>query len=233
MSIAPQTSRISVIIPARNEAHALPATLAALSSKAVHEIIVADGGSNDQTAAIARQAGATLVASPPGRGRQMNAGAAAASGDILFFLHADTLPPTGFAEEIHRVLADPTVLLGAFRLGIADPHRGYRIIECIANLRAHLGLPYGDQGFFLRTSDFRAMDGFTELPVLEDVELVRRLRQQGKIRLAASAVRTSARRWQRLGILRTTFRNQLVLLGFLLGLSPDRLAGWYRRGLLD
>jgi len=233
MSIAPRTSRISVIIPARNEEAALPATLAALTSEAVHEIIVADGGSSDRTATIASQAGATIVASPPGRGRQMNTGAATATGDILFFLHADTLAPPGFAAEIHRILADPAVVLGAFRLGIAGHTPGYRVIETLANLRAHLGLPYGDQGFFLRTPDFRAMGGFADLPLLEDVELVRRLWQRGKIRLAASAVRTSARRWQRLGILRTTLRNQLVLLGFLLGQPPDRLARWYRRGLPD
>lgn len=229
MSIAPKTSSISIIIPARDEEEALPATLAAITQEAAHEVIVTDGGSSDQTVAIARRSGAIVVTSPPGRGRQMNAGAAAASGEILLFLHADTLVPPGFATEIHRVLADPAVLLGAFRLGIAGNTTGYRIVEYFANLRAYLGLPYGDQGLFLRAADFRTLGGFSALPLLEDLELVRRLKKQGRIQLAAAAVQTSARRWQRLGILRTTLRNQGVLLGFGLGIPPGRLARWYHR----
>ena len=231
MSTAPKTSRISVIIPARNEAAALPATLAALADAGMHEVIVADGESRDATAAIARQHGATVVGSPAGRGRQLNAGAAAASGDILLFLHADTLLPPAFAAEVRRILADPAVSAGAFRLAIADRRPGYRLIELGTNLRARLGqLPYGDQALFLRATDFRAMGGFADLPLLEDLEMVSRLRQRGNIRLAASAVQTSARRWQRWGRLRTTWRNQLVLWGFLLGVAPDRLARWYLRG---
>lgn len=230
MSIAPKTLSISVIIPARDEEAVLPATLAALAGEEVHEIIVADGESRDTTVAVARRHGATVAACPPGRGRQLNAGAALASGEILFFLHADTLPPAGFAAEIRRVLATPGVIAGAFRLGIAGERPALRFIEFGANLRARLfGLSYGDQGLFLRAADFRNLDGFRELPLCEDAELMRRLRRLGKVRLARTAVRTSARRWFRLGILRTTWRNQLVLLGFLLGVSPDRLGRWYRR----
>lgn len=230
MSIAPKTSSISVIIPARDEEAALPATLAALAGEKVHEVVVADGESRDTTVAVARHHGATVAACPPGRGRQFNAGAALASGEILFFLHADTLPPAGFAAEIRRVLATPGVVAGAFRLGIAGEQPALRCIEFGANLRARLfGLSYGDQGLFLRAADFRNLGGFRELPLCEDAELMGRLRRLGKIRLARTAVRTSARRWLRLGVLRTTWRNQLVLLGFLLGISPDRLARWYRR----
>lgn len=233
MSIVPKTCRISVIIPARNEEAALPATLAALAPEAVHEVIVADGGSDDATVALARRLGATVVASPAGRGRQLNTGAAAASGEILLFLHADTLVPAGFAAEVRQVLSAPRVIAGAFRLGIAGRAPALRFIAFFANLRAQCGqLPYGDQGLFLRATDFRDCGGFAELPLLEDVDLICRLRRRGKIRLAAGAVCTSARRWQQLGILRTTWRNLLVLLGFLLGLSPDRLARWYRRGCL-
>ena len=233
MSIARKTCRISVIIPTRNEEAALPATLAALAQEEVHEVIVADGGSCDATVALARRLGATVVASPAGRGRQLNAGAAAAGGDVLLFLHADTLPPPGFAAEVRRLLAAPQVIAGAFRLGITGKDPALRFIAFFANLRAQLGqLPYGDQGLFLRATDFYRAGGFRELPLLEDVDLVRRLRRRGKIRLAAGAVCTSARRWQQLGMLRTTWRNLLVLLGFLLGLSPDRLARWYRRGCL-
>lgn len=230
MSTAPMTSRISVIIPARNEAAALPATLAALVGAGADEVIVADGGSSDATVAIARQHGATVVTSPVGRGPQLNAGAAQASGDLLLFLHADTLLPPAFAAEVRRVLAEPAVSAGAFRLAIADSRPGYRLIELGANLRARLGqLPYGDQALFLRATDFRAMGGFADLPLCEDLEMVSRLRQRGKIRLTTSAVQTSARRWQRWGRLRTTWRNQLVLWGFLLGVAPDRLARWYLR----
>ncbi|MEW6595318.1 MAG: TIGR04283 family arsenosugar biosynthesis glycosyltransferase [Thermodesulfobacteriota bacterium] len=229
MSTAPKTSPISVIIPARNEAAVLPALLAALAREKVREIIVADGGSSDGTAETACRLGARVASSPPGRGRQMNAGAALAGGEMLLFLHADTLPPSGFSTEIQRLLADPAVILGAFRLGIAGQGAALRVIEVFANLRARLGLPYGDQGLFLRAADFRALGGFAPLPLLEDVELVKRLRRRGKIRLAGTAVRTSARRWQRLGVLRTTLRNALVLLGFGLGIDPERLARFYRR----
>jgi rSAM/selenodomain-associated transferase 2 len=231
MSIAPPISRISVIIPARNEAATLPATLMALAQEAVHEVIVADGKSVDRTVDVARQFGATVVTGPAGRGRQQNAGATLASGEILLFLHADTLMPPNFAAEVRAVLADPAVAVGAFRLGIAGHHPGLRLIEFFANLRARFcGLPYGDQALFLRAADFRAVGGFRDLPLLEDVELVRRMRQKGRIRLAPGAVRTSARRWQQLGLLRTTLRNLGIMLGFLLGVAPHRLDRWYRRG---
>lgn len=230
MSIAPPISRISVIIPARNEEAALPATLMALAREEVHEVIVVDGDSSDRTVALARQHGAAVVASPAGRGRQLNAGAELASGEILLFLHADTLVPAGFSAEVRTLLAEPAVAMGAFRLGIAGRHPALRLIEFFANLRArYCGLPYGDQAFFLRTADFRAWGGFRDLPLLEDVDLVRRIRRKGRIRLAPGVVRTSARRWQQLGMLRTTLRNQGIVLGFLLGLAPDRLARWYRR----
>ena len=230
MSTAPKTWRISVIIPTLNEAPWLAATLAAIPRHEVAEVIVADGGSHDRTVEIARNYGAATVASLPGRGPQQNVGASLASGEILLFLHADTLLPPGFSRDIATTLAAPGVVAGAFRLAIADQRAGLRVVEFFANLRAGwLGLPYGDQALFLRAADFQALGGYAGIPLFEDAELVRRLKKRGAIRLTASSVRTSARRWQRLGILRTTVRNQLLLLGFLLGVSPLRLARWYRR----
>ncbi|NTV13331.1 MAG: glycosyltransferase family 2 protein [Desulfobulbaceae bacterium] len=229
MSIAPKISSISVIIPTWNEAANLPATLAALGRADAVEIIVADGGSSDATVALAQAAGLRLVLTPPGRARQQNAGAAGASGEILLFLHADTLLPAGFAEEIRACLNQPGVVAGAFHLGIAGEGWGLRLVERLANWRSRwLQMPYGDQGLFLRRESFVGLGGFPEQEIMEDFALVRRLRQLGRVELLALPVLTSARRWQKLGVIRTTLLNQLLLLGYFLGVAPARLAGWYR-----
>jgi len=231
MSTAPKTSAISVIIPARNEAAHLPLTLTAVLREPVREVLVVDGGSSDTTASLAAERGCRVLSSPPGRGNQLNLGAAKARGELLFFLHADTLPPAGFAGMITAILAEPDVLLGAFPLRIDGKGVGLRIVEAGANLRAHLfKLPYGDQGLFLRRDDFFRLGGFPEIPIMEDVSLVRRVRRHGQIVLAREPVVTSPRRWRRLGLLRTTCLNQLFLLGFLLGIPAERIAAWYRQG---
>ncbi|PSN10976.1 glycosyltransferase [filamentous cyanobacterium CCT1] len=220
---------ISIVIPALNEASNLPLVLEALQAAANVEVIVVDGGSADGTAEVARAMGAKVVESVRGRSHQQNQGARVAKGPILLFLHADTRLPKGFDQAIRQTLAQPGVVAGAFTLAIDSPRRGLRWVEWGVNLRSrHLQMPYGDQAIFLTEDTFRALGGFPDLPMMEDFELVRRLRRLGKVAIAPSAVVTSDRRWRTLGILRTTLANQVMVVSYLLGIDPHRLARWYR-----
>ncbi|MFA6499744.1 MAG: TIGR04283 family arsenosugar biosynthesis glycosyltransferase [Desulfurivibrionaceae bacterium] len=228
MLTARKTCDISIIIPTLNEASYIGQTVAGLMGQPGVEVIVADGGSHDQTVALAAAAGATVIDAPRGRGRQQNAGARVAQGRVLLFLHADTLLAEGFAAHILEALARPGTVAGAFRFAIAATGWRFRVLELCTNWRAAwFGLPYGDQALFLPAARFQAMGGFKELALLEDFDLVSRLRKMGRLALLASPALTSARRWQHLGIARTTLVNQLVLLGFFCGFSPGRLARWY------
>lgn len=219
---------ISVIIPTLNEEKTLGRLLSALQPYPGLEIIVADGGSVDGTLAIAEYYGTAGITSEPGRGKQQNAGAGAARGDIFLFLHSDTFPPADFPGQISSILDLPGTAAGAFRLGIDAPGFGYRVIEWGANRRSGLlQLSYGDQGLFVSRRHFFAAGGFPDQPILEDIELVRRLRKFGRIRLAPAAVSTSPRRWRRLGIFRTFLINQLMLAGHIARVSPDKLAKLY------
>ena len=233
---AAATGRISVIVPTLNEARDLPQALLSLKGAEDVETIVVDGGSTDGTPEIAERAGCHLLCSLPGRALQMNVGARAASGVILLFLHADTRLPERFDKRVRREFEQPRItrrgetVAGAFALCIDSPQRMLRLIEWGANFRSHhLQMPYGDQALFLKAETFRSVGGFPELPIMEDFELVRRLRRRGRIALADAAVTTSAHRWSALGPLRTTWTNQMVILGYYLGISPERLAGWYCR----
>ncbi len=229
MSPLPET--ISIIIPALNEARHIAATLASLRPAQNVDIIVVDGGSRDHTAAVARNHGAAVLSCSPGRARQQNFGAAAASGNLLFFLHADTVAPPDYASLIRQALRTPGVAAGAFSLSIAGSQPSLNLISTLANCRSHwLQLPYGDQGLFLSAALFHTIGGFPDLPIMEDVVLVRRLRRRGRIVTLPQTVRTSGRRWQQLGPLRTTAINQLMLLGFALGINPHTLARLYRQG---
>jgi uncharacterized protein len=221
--------RVSVIIPALNEERNIATTLRAVGQSPCHEVIVVDGGSTDVTVQRAKEAGVTVMTSKPGRARQMNAGAAAAEGGSLLFLHADTLLPPGWAEAVHRTLCAPGVAAGAFRFCIAGSFAGRSFIEWTTGLRSRwLQRPYGDQGLFLTRALFEEMGGFADLPIMEDYELSARLRRRGKIVTVGEAALTSGRRWETLGVVRTTLRNQCMLAGYHLGVSPQRLATRYR-----
>ena len=221
---------ISVVIPALNEAETIGPALASTGTPNGIECIVVDGGSRDNTADIAEAAGARVLHSPPGRAQQMNAGAEAAQGEFLVFLHADTCLPAGFADHVRRTLRTPGVAAGAFELKIDGPSPGLRIIERVANWRSqYLKMPYGDQVIFLSTKIFNQVGRFPEIPIMEDFQLMRRARRQGRIVMAPAAAMTSARRWQNVGPWRVTLINQLVILGFSLGVKPERLARWYGR----
>ena len=220
---------ISIVIPTLNEAENLAATLISTESRAELEIIVVDGGSSDGTTELAKSFGVRVLSTAAGRARQANAGGLAARGDVLFFLHGDTRLPRGFECYVMDIIGKPAVVAGAFTLGIDGSEFGFRIIEILANFRSRaFHLPYGDQGIFLRAEVFRALGGFPEMDLMEDFVLIRRLRKRGKISIAPIAVKTSPRRWRKLGILRTTLINQAVLLGYFLGSNPERLARWYK-----
>ncbi len=222
-------SPISIIIPTRNEAENIAATIDRAKHGAVQEIIVVDCGSTDATKEIAVQLGARIISSTSGRARQMSVGAAEAHGEILLFLHADTLLPPDFAAQASEILARPGIVAGAFSLAIDLPGAAIRLVEKAANFRAHfLQMPYGDQAIFLYRQKFIEIGGYPDEPILEDLLLIHRLKKSGRIGITTSAVLTSGRRWQRLGIVKTALLNQGILLGHLVGISPQRLQGWYR-----
>jgi len=220
---------VSIIVPVLEESATLAATLHPLVGEPAVELIVVDGGSRDGTVDVARQFTGKVFKGARGRANQMNFGALQAGGDILLFLHGDTALPPSAVERVRRALLDQTVVGGAFRLRIASPCRALKVVAWGANLRSRLfRLPYGDQALFVRRSVFEAIGGFAPWPLMEDVDLARRLRRAGRMALLPEAVTTSARRWEREGVFRTTIRNGLLLLGFRLGFSPSWLAQWYR-----
>jgi uncharacterized protein len=222
------TEPISVIIPALNEVSVLATTLESIRPARPLEVILVDGGSLDGTLKLAKQHGATILFSTPGRARQMNLGAAAASGSILLFLHSDTRPPLHFDKEIRNVISGSAVVAGAFELSIDAQNPSLRWIERMANWRSRtLHMPYGDQAIFVRAEVFRAIGGFSELPIMEDFELMLRLRRLGRIAIIPQPALTSARRWHETGILKTTLINQIAILSYFLGISPSRIARWY------
>jgi rSAM/selenodomain-associated transferase 2/rSAM/selenodomain-associated transferase 1 len=221
--------RVSVIIPALNEERNIAATLRAVGQSPCHEVIVVDGGSTDATAQRAKEAGVTVLNSKPSRAHQMNAGAALAEGGSLLFLHADTLLAPSWAEVVPRALCAPGVAAGAFRFRIAGSFAGKSLIEWTTHCRSRwLQRPYGDQGLFLSRALFEEMGGFADLPIMEDYEFAARLRRRGRIVTVGEAALTSARRWQTLGVVRATLRNQWMLAGYHLGVNPRTLATLYR-----
>ncbi len=225
-----RSERISIIIPVLNEARILSATLANTQLGADVEVIVVDGGSQDGTAELAQSLGVKVLSATGGRAGQMNAGALAATGDIVLFLHADTRLPRGFDALVRQALKQPKAVAGAFALQIDASLLGLRLIERGVNWRSRwLQMPYGDQAIFLKTEVFHHIGGFPKLPIMEDFELMRCLRRFGRIVIIPLPVLTSGRRWQKLGVVKTTLINQLVIVAYFLGVSPERIVGWYRR----
>lgn len=222
----PPAHLISVVIPTLNEARRIEATLEAVAAQAgPAEVLVADGGSTDETAARA-EGRARVLTAPPGRAVQMNAGAAQARGDVLLFLHADTLLPPDGLEAIRRALADPHVQAGTFRLRFDRETPLLRFYS----LCTRLPFPhfcFGDRGLFVRRAAFEAVGGFPPLPIFEDLEMVRRLVRRGGFRYLEPAVITAARRYEAHGPLRQQLRNAGLWLRYLAGTDPRRLAPLY------
>lgn len=223
--------RLSVIIPTLNERENIAGLVERLAAEDVAEVLVVDGGSEDGTAEIAETAGARVIVAPRGRGTQQNAGARAAAGDTLVFLHADTTLPAGFPASIEDALAAPGVAAGAFRFRLDAEGAGARLLEKTVEWRCrYCQLPYGDQGIFVRRAVFEQAGGFPDEPLLEDYELVRRLRRFGRIAMAEGEAVTSARRWRRLGLLRATWSNNLCLLAYWFKVPPATIARWRGAG---
>ena len=194
-------------------------------------MIVVDGGSRDASAELARAAGARVLSSPPGRARQLAAGAEAArEAEALVFLHADSRLPAGWSARVRAALADARFAGGAFAFRFAERGARLRFVELGVRLRLALArLPYGDQALFVRGSVLRALGGVPQAPIMEDLDLVRGMRAHGRLALLPEAVTTSARRYLARGVLRTMWRNWLALAAWRLGLDRARVAAWYRQ----
>ena len=222
------SQKISIIIPVLNEAKILEKTLSQLQSElGHHELIIVDGGSTDGSVPIAEKYG-KVVTSERGRAKQLNAGAVAASGDILIFLHADIWLEFGALAAVETALSSGYVG-GGFRQKIDGKNILYRAIEIAGNIRGkYLKVFYGDSGIFLRRADFEKIGGFPEIPILEEMEFSRDLRKLGKTTLVIPHIHISARRWETRGIVRTTVNNWLITFLYFLKFSPEQLAKLYR-----
>lgn len=221
---------ISVVIPTLNEQSRIERALSCTAEPGVERIVV-DGGSSDGTTDTARLLRAERVLrSPPGRALQMDAGYRAATGAVIVFLHADTRLQPGWRAAIERALADPAAAGGAFRLRFDGAGFAMKVIELGAAVRARVArLPYGDQALFLRREVLDQAGGVAPVPIFEDLDLVRLIRRTGRLVLLSAPAWTSARRYDRNGVLRQWLRNQAALLGWFLRLPRARVAAWYRR----
>lgn len=223
------TSTISIIIPALNEARHIRETLLRLQPlrERGHEVIVVDGGSDDATPALAAPLADAVLASAPGRAVQMARGAERAGGATLWFLHADTLvPPKADKDILEGLQRHPW---GRFDVALSGHHPMLRMVERLINLRSRLsGIATGDQGIFLRTGLYREIGGMPQQPLMEDVELSRRLRRHGRPACLKQTLQTSSRRWEEHGILRTIVLMWGLRAAYALGVPATRLAGLYK-----
>lgn len=219
---------ISVIIPILNEAKILNQTLSKLQPELKdHELIIVDGGSIDGSIEIAEKYG-KVVTSERGRAKQLNTGAAAATGDILVFLHADVWLESGALFSVTETLSAGYVG-GGFLQKIDGRSLLYRLIEITADMRGkYQKIFYGDSGIFVSKRDFLNIGGFPEVPIMEEVEFSKSLRKLGKTRMVKPHIHISARRWESKGIIRTTVKNYFITLLYNCGFSLERLAKLYK-----
>ena len=221
---------LSIIVPVLDEEAAVAATLQGLAPLRTRgaEVIVVDGGSRDDTVALARPLCDRLVVAPRGRGAQMNAGAGAARGEVLLFLHADTHPPAEADRLILDGLAASGRAWGRFDVHIAGRHPLLPIIAAMMNLRSRAtGIATGDQAMFVARSAFTALGGFPDIALMEDIELSRRLKRLGRPLCLRARVKTSGRRWEKDGVVRTVLTMWRLRLAFFLGAAPAKLAVSY------
>jgi rSAM/selenodomain-associated transferase 2 len=222
---------VSIIVPVLNEAALLPGFLSHLRQRAPEaEVIVADGGSEDGSRELARGSTDRWIDTPPGRARQMNAGAAVAGGEVLWFLHVDSVLPEEPLALLRDALADPGLAGGCFRLRVPRPQAVYRVTDTLGNLGVDLfRIALGDHGIFCRRSAFEAVGGYPEVPLMEDAELYCRLRRVGRVRQIRVSLQTSPRRYERHGLYRTTLVHALILALYVARVPPKTLARLYAR----
>ena len=221
-------ARLSVVMPVLNEAACIEAALQALAAGGL-QAVVADGGSTDATLALARALGAQVVNAPRGRAQQMNAGAQQASGGLLLFLHADTRLPPDAGRLIVQALASGSQVWGRFDVRIAGKPRMLRLIAACMNLRSRwTGIATGDQAMFMTRAAFDAVGGFPDQPLMEDIEMSRRLRKLSRPACMRQQVVTSGRRWETRGVWRTVLLMWRLRLAYWRGAAPERLAALYR-----
>lgn len=224
---------ISIIIPVLNEPETINPAIKKIYSQnfsGVLEIIVVDGSEDKGTIGCIENKNVMTISSPPGRGVQMNHGADMASGEILLFLHCDTILPENGLNHICAVMNDQTVKAGAFDLFINSCGFAFRVIEKTASFRSRITkIPYGDQAVFIRKRYFIKIGQYSDIPIMEDVDLMMRIKKdKGKLTILKSRTSTSPRRWEKEGILFCTLRNWMILTLFLLGTAPEKLSGFYK-----
>lgn len=222
---------VSVIIPTLNEAARIGDQVRGLTALDPDlEIIVVDGGSTDGTVDCV-PASARVLSGPRGRGAQMNAGAAVAAGEVLWFVHADCRPHVDSLSALRSALADPAVAGGGFEWELDAQGPQYRFGEFTSNLKNRLlKSVFGDMGIFVRRDVFQRMNGYLEIPLMEDMDFGRRLRKEGRIAILPQRITTSARRWREEGVAWNMVRNWALQAAWLMGVDPARLARWYSFG---
>ncbi len=222
--------RVSVVIPVINESSHIQQAIRCAWEAGADEVVVVDGGSTDGTAELARQLECQLLQTAAGRGAQQNAGAYHSTGDVLLFLHADNWLAPRAIDQVRDALTQSEVEFGGFRQRIQAPGLSYRILEIGNRIRLrYFGLPYGDQGIFVRRKSFEIAGGFPETFLLEDLLLAKRLQPLSQPVLLPGPLHVSARRWQTQGVIRQTIRNWRILWSFRQGVPIDELAKRYRR----
>lgn len=223
--------KLSVIIPVLNEEAALPGCLKALKENGVflpsHEILVVDGGSHDKTLSIALKE-AELIQSPKGRALQMNEGANQAKGEWLWFVHADTTVTPGACKKLKKIIEDNRLIGGCFSQKIDHKNPFFAYIAWTGNVRARLNKTYyGDQGIFVRKDIFQKLGGYPPIPIMEEVVFSRKLKETGPIAIQREKLISSPRRWEKMGLIRTTLLYAKVRRGFAKGISPEKLKEMY------
>lgn len=219
---------VSVIVPTLNEERILAATLTQARQPGVHEIIVVDGGSVDATRAVAEPLADLVLSAPQGRAAQMNAGADAARGDVLLFLHADTRVPEGYTVAVAAACAQPGIIGGRFDVNLQPATWLLRLTGQLMNWRSRLSrIATGDQAIFIRREVFEQLGGYANIPLMEDIELSRRMKRAGRIACLRQRVTTSARRWQKHGVVRTILLMWSLRLLYFFGVSAARLQRLY------